>query len=134
MGLLPLRAMSKNSLTGIGAAVIIIISAFLPWLTIESKHLVFTGLQTAGSTFGEPGKLNIILAVIAAVLFALQRLWAQRINIVITAFLMVWTFRNFILFARCEMGECPHKEIGLYLSLIGAVVAFLSVLVRGKKK
>ncbi|KAA2238553.1 hypothetical protein F0L74_20225 [Chitinophaga agrisoli] len=124
--------MSKNTLIGIGASVIVIVSAFLPWLTIESKQLVFTGLQTTGSSFGEPGKLNIVLALIAAVLFALQKVWAQRLNIFITAFLMAWTFRNFILFARCEMGECPEKEIGLYLSLIAAVVAFLSVLVRKK--
>ena len=126
--------MSKNNLIGIGAAVIVIISAFLPWLTIESKQLVFTGLHTAGSSFGEPGKLNIILAIIAAVLFALQKQWAQRVNIFVTAFLMAWTFRNMLLFARCEMGECPHKEIGLYLSLVCAVLCFLCVLVRKPAK
>jgi hypothetical protein len=125
--------MSKNYLVGIGAAVIIIISAFLPWLTVESKHLVFTGVHTAGSSFGEPGKLNIMLSVIAIVFFALRKMWAQRINIFITAFLIAWTLRNFILFARCEMGECPHKEIGLYLSLFGALVAFFAV-ATGKNK
>jgi hypothetical protein len=119
--------MSKSSITGLAAAVIVIISAFLPWLTVESKHLVFTGLHTEGSNFGQPGRLNIILAVAAGLLFAARKLWAQRVNLFITGFMMAWTFRNFILFARCEMGECPHKEIGLYLSLIGAVVAFLSV-------
>jgi hypothetical protein len=125
--------MSKSSITGLAAAVIIIISAFLPWLTVESRQLVFTGLRTAGSNFGEPGRLNIILAVIAALLIIAQKPWAQRINIFVTGFLVSWTFRNMILFARCEMGECPHKEIGLYLSLAGAIVAFISVVVTKKK-
>lgn len=120
--------MSKSTITGIAAAVIIIVSAFLPWLTIESKQLVFTGLQTKGSNFGEPGKLNIILAVVAGLLFIARKQWAQRVNLFISGFLMAWTFRNMILFARCEMGECPHKEIGLYLSLIGAIIAFICVI------
>ncbi|WP_298735262.1 hypothetical protein [uncultured Chitinophaga sp.] len=125
--------MSKSTLTGIAAAVIVIVSAFLPWLTIESKHLVFTGLQTKGSNFGEPGKLNIILAIIAGLLFIAQKQWAQRVNVFISGFLIAWTFRNMILFARCEMGECPHKEIGLYLSLLGAIVAFISVVTQKRK-
>jgi hypothetical protein len=111
----------------------IIVSAFLPWLTIESRQLVFTGLHTAGSNFGEPGKLNIILALIAALLFIAGKQWAQRVNVFITGFLMAWTFRNMILFARCEMGECPHKEIGLYLSLIGAIIAFICVIATPRK-
>ncbi|HEY0609008.1 MAG TPA: hypothetical protein VGD35_05115 [Chitinophaga sp.] len=127
--------MFKSRNAGIAAAVIIIVSAFLPWLTIESKQLVFTGLQTKGSNFGEPGKLNIILAVIAGLLFIVKQQWAQRVNVFITGFLIAWTFRNMILFARCEMGECPHKEIGLYLSMVGAIIAFICVIVTpGKAK
>ena len=125
--------MSKSTITGIAAAVMIIVSAFLPWLTIESRQLVFTGVHTAGSNFGEPGKLNIILSLIAALLFIAQKQWAQRVNVFIAGFLMAWTFRNMILFARCEMGECPHKEIGLYLSLIGAVIAFICVIATPRK-
>lgn len=125
--------MSKTTITGIAAAVMIIVSAFLPWLTVESRQLVFTGLHTEGSNFGEPGKLNIILAVVAGLLFILQKQWAQRVNVFITGFLVSWTFRNMILFARCEMGECPHKEIGLYLSLIGAIIAFISVIAYKRK-
>ncbi|GAA0563187.1 hypothetical protein [Chitinophaga japonensis] len=125
--------MSRLSITGLAAAVIIIISVFLPWLTIESRHLVFTGLHTAGSNFGEPGRLNIALAVVAAILFLPQRLWAQRVNIFVTAFLVAWTFRNMIIFARCEMGECPEKEIGLYLSLAAAITTFVCTVFWKKK-
>lgn len=119
---------SKVNLGGIAAVIVVIACAFLPWLTIESKHLVFTGMNTAGSSFGEPGKLNIFVAVIAGLLFLSANKWAARINLFITAFLVAWTFRNFILFGRCEMGECPDRGLGLYLSLLAAIITFICVL------
>ena len=126
--------MSKSTITGLAAAVMVIISAFLPWLTVESRHLVFTGLHTAGSNFGEPGWMNIIVSVMAGLLFIVQKQWAQRVNVFMTGFLIAWTFRNFILFARCEMGECTHKEIVLYLWLIGAIIAFICVIATPKSR
>lgn len=121
--------MSKTNLAGLTAAVVIIASVFLPWLSIESRHLVFTGLQTKGSTFGEPGRLNIVFAVIAGILFIAGKKWAQRVNLFFSGFLVAWTFRNMILFARCEMGECPQLKIGIYLSLAAAIVALVCVLI-----
>jgi Na+/proline symporter len=127
--------MSKPNIIGLISVAIVIASAFLPWLTIESKHLAFTGMNTAGSSFGEPGKLNIIVAVMAALLFLSPNKWMARINLFVTAFLAAWTFRNFVLFSRCEMGECPEREIGLYLSLLAAAVSFVCVIFsNGNKK
>ncbi len=120
--------MTKISILGIVAAVLVIISAFLPWITVESKHFLFTGLQTTGSAFGEPGKVNIFLAAIIILLFALNKPWTPRVNIFVSGFLMAWAFRNFLIFSRCEMGECPDRQIGLYLSLLGGVVCFLCVM------
>lgn len=126
--------MTKASIIGVVSAVTVIVSAFLPWLTVESKQLVFTGVNTVGSSFGEPGKLNIGVAVVSGILFLLQNKWAMRINLFATAFLSAWTFRNLLLFSRCEMGECPHREIALYLSLIAALATFVCVLLdKGKK-
>jgi hypothetical protein len=120
--------MSKAKIFGLLSAAVVIVSAFLPWLTVESKHLVFTGLDTAGSRFGEPAKLNIAFAILTAILFILPGKVAGRFNLFAAAFLAAWTFRNFLLFSRCEMGECPDKGIGLYLSLFGAIAAFVCVL------
>jgi len=126
--------MNRANIIGLVSVIVVIVSAFLPWLTIESKHLAFTGLSTTGSSFGEPGKLNIAVAVIAGVLFTLRSKWFARINLFVTAFLVAWTFRNFILFSRCEMGVCPEREIGLYLSILAAIVAFVSVIFSNGKK
>ncbi|HEY0273172.1 MAG TPA: hypothetical protein VGC22_08300 [Chitinophaga sp.] len=119
--------MTKTSILGVAAAVLVIVSAFLPWITVESRHFLFTGLQTTGSSFGRPGQLNIILAAIAVLLFLLNKPWAFRVNIFITGFLMAWAFRNYLIFSRCEAGECPDRQIGLYLSLAGGIVSFLCV-------
>ena len=126
--------MNKANIIGLVSVVAVIVSAFLPWLTIESKHLAFTGLNTTGSSFGEPGKLNIAVSVIAGIFFALRGKWYARINLFVTAFLVAWTFRNFILFSRCEMGVCPEREIGLYLSVLAAIVAFVSVIMSNGKR
>lgn len=126
--------MSKSNLIGILAAVVVIVSAFLPWLTIESKQLVFTGIDTTGSSFGEPGKVNVFMAGIAVALFAANKWWAGRVNLFISGFLLAWTFRNFLLFSRVEMGEWPHREAGLYLSLGGAIVVFICVLLMKEKR
>ncbi|PWV55993.1 hypothetical protein [Chitinophaga sp. S165] len=120
--------MNKPTIFGLISVAIVIISAFLPWLTIESKHLAFTGMNTAGSSFGEPGKLNIIVAVISGILFLVPGKWSARVNLFVSAFLAAWTFRNFVLFSRCEMGECPERQIGLYLSVLFAIVAFVCVI------
>lgn len=120
--------MSKAKIFGLLSVAVVIISVFLPWITVENRHLVFTGISTAGSRFGEPGKLSIIVAVITAILFLIPGKVGARFNLFTAAFLMAWSFRNFLLFSRCEMGECPERGIGLYLCLLGAIATLVCVL------
>lgn len=120
--------MSKAKILGLLSVAVVIISVFLPWITVESKHVVFTGISTAGSRFGEPGKLSIVVAVITAILFVIPGKVSARFNLFTAAFLMAWSFRNFLIFSRCEMGECPDRGIGLYLCLAGAIATFVGVL------
>jgi hypothetical protein len=127
--------MSKAKIFGLLSVATVIISVFLPWITVESKHLVFTGVSTAGSRFGEPGKLSIIVAGITALLFVIPGKVGARFNLFAGAFLVAWSFRNFLLFSRCEMGECPDRGVGLYLCLVGAIATFVCVLLtNGEKK
>ncbi|WP_343703084.1 hypothetical protein [Chitinophaga sp.] len=122
--------MTKTSIIGAIAAVLVIISAFLPWISVpvNGQTLVFTGLQSAGSAFGEPGKLSIAVAVMVLVFFLIQKAWSPRVNLFTSAFLAAWAFRNMLIYSRCEMGICPDQKIGLYLSLLGALTAFICVL------
>lgn len=122
--------MSKTSIIGAIAAILVIISAFLPWINVpvDGRVLVFTGLQGEGSRFGEPGKLSIAVAAVVLILFLIRRSWAPRINLFTSAFLAAWAFRNMLIYSRCEMGICPDQKIGLYLSLGAAIGAFICVL------
>lgn len=127
--------MTKSSIIGAIAAVIVIISAFLPWISIhvDGQTLLFTGLNTKGSSFGEPGKLGIAMSVIVLVLFLINKEWSPRINLFTSAFLAAWYFRNMLIFSRCEMGICPEQKIGLFLSLGAAIIAFVCVLLHRRK-
>ena len=120
--------MSKAKIFGLLSIAVVIISVFLPWITVESKHIVFTGVSTAGSRFGEPGKLTVIVAVITTILLLIPGKVAARFNLFAASFLIAWSFRNFLLFSRCEMGECPDRGIGLYLCLAAAIATFVCVL------
>lgn len=128
--------MSRNAIIGIAAAILVIICAFLPWISIslDGQHLVLTGMQTRPSRLGEPGKLNIAVSAVAIVLFLIRTNWVPKVNLFVTAFLIAWTFRNMLLFSRCAMGICPEKEPALYLSLAGAFIAFFCVLFHKMKK
>ncbi|MRG44453.1 hypothetical protein GFS24_04980 [Chitinophaga sp. SYP-B3965] len=127
--------MTKSSIIGIIACVIVIISAFLPWISIQvdGQTLLFTGLNTKGSSFGEPGKLGILMAAIVGVLFLFNKEWSPRVNLFTSAFLAAWYFRNMLIFSRCEMGICPEQKIGLFLSLGAAIVAFVCVLLHRRR-
>jgi len=120
--------MSRTGIIGILAALLVIVCAFLPWSVIESRHLMFTGMDGTGSSYGEPGKLSIILSVLAIIIFLVKNKWVSRINLFIVGFLVAWTFRNMILYSRCEIGECPSPGVALYVSLGAALVAFACVL------
>ncbi|HVI46184.1 MAG TPA: hypothetical protein VM802_15015 [Chitinophaga sp.] len=120
--------MSKTGIIGIIASLTVIVCAFLPWATIESRHLIFTGVNTTGSNYGEPGKLSIVLAVVAIIIFFVKKRPVARVNLFVAGFLLAWTFRNMVLFSRCEMGECPQTGVALYLSLAAAAIAFGCVL------
>lgn len=127
--------MSKAKIFGLLSVAVVIISVFLPWMTVESKHILFTGVSTAGSRFGQPGKLTIIVSAITAIFFLIPGKVATRFNLFAGAFLVAWSFRNFLLFSRCEMGECPDRGIGLYLCLAAAIATFVCILLsNGDKK
>lgn len=114
--------MRYSNYIGAIAAFALIISCFLPWAYVPSIDSILTGVDTPNTRFGKPGLLNIIFAALAILFFLIPKLWAKRINIFVGAFNLAWTIRNFILLGLCEVGECPEKKYGIYLSLLGSVV------------
>ena len=113
---------------GLAAALLVVLGCYLPWVSIPALSHTVSGMDGTGTNFGKPGKLHLIFCGITAVLFIIPRLWAKRINWVFCALGLAWAVRNFLLYARCEMGTCPERESGLYLVLAGSVVMLIASL------
>jgi hypothetical protein len=117
--------MKYSQLIGIVAAAGIIVACFLPWSYITSQQLVISGLHTTGTSFGKPGMMNMILAVVSVIFFLLPKIWAKRTNLFIAALGLAWSIRNYLLVTSCMMGECPEKRPGIFLLLLCAIVVQL---------
>lgn len=100
----------------------------MPWVLINIKNITVTGLKAHGTNFGKPGLVNIIMGGLAAACFLIPRIWAKRTNLFICAFNIAWAVRNYIVVSACYAGECPEKQVGLYLLLIASGLLLLAAL------
>ena len=108
------------------AAALLIFSCFTPWVIIESKNITVSGIDAAGTNFGKPGYFHFIMTTLFVVFLLIPRVWAKRSNLLICAFNIAWAVRNYIIISACQMGECPEKKSGLYLTLFASAVMLLS--------
>jgi len=113
--------MKKATLIGLSIGLLTAIACFLPWMSIESKQLVITGMETTGTKFGKPGLLHLILSGIYLIFTLVPKTWAQRANLLVIAVNGAWCLRNFLLLSACAGGECPVRLYGFYLLLIGSI-------------
>jgi hypothetical protein len=120
--------MKYSQWIGVLIALLVIMACFLPWMEVPGTGKLVTGMNNMGTNLGKPGKLNIILSSIAVVLFIIPKIWAKRTNLIFCALGMAWAFRNFLLYARCEMGTCPQRKYGIYLLLIGSILMLVAAL------
>ena len=113
---------------GIAAALSLLLAGFLPWVHIASKDLTITGINTEGTNFGKPAWFHFVFLFFFLVLTIIPKLWAKRANLVIIVFNLAWAIRNFLVISRCEAGDCPEKEIGIYLVLFCSLIMAISSL------
>jgi hypothetical protein len=118
--------MKYSQLLGVIAVIILAAICYLPWSFIADKNITVTGMSAPGTMFGQPGLMHFVLGVPLIILFIIPKIWAKRINVFIGAINLAWSVRNYILLTTCFMGECPHKKVGLILSM--ALSAFILVM------
>lgn len=104
--------------TGLGAALLLVITCFIPWVTIESRNLVISGVEARGTNFGKPGYFNLLMTFFFVLFSLIPRVWAKRANLLVVALNLAWAVRNYFLLSVCRAGECPEKETGIYLLLL----------------
>lgn len=114
--------------TGLAGTTLLIVSVFLPWVTISSRSLVITGLESAGTNYGSPGLLSVVFVSLYVLFSFIPRLWANWAAVIAAAMNSAWVIRNFLLLATCRAYECPVRETGFYLMILGSAVVLLSSL------
>ena len=117
--------MKYSQWIGIGAACILIVSCFIPWTFHPDLQKNFTGFFSEDNIYGKPGKVFVVLSIVASAFYLLPKVWAKRWNLLITAIIVAYAIKSFILFSGCYGGICPHKKEGLWMMLIASVVMLL---------
>lgn len=113
---------------GLVAALLLVISCFTPWVVIESRNITVSGIDATGTNYGKPGYFHLLLTAIYLCCTLVQKVWAKRLNLLVTALNVGWALRNFFIVSACQGGECPDKKTGIYLMLFASVLMLISSL------
>lgn len=113
---------------GIIAAIILVITSFMPWVFIASKGITVTGVDSTGTNFGKPAYFHF-LAVFFFLLFVfVSKLWSARGNLIVTALNMAWAIRNYFVITLCRGGDCPEKRVAIILVVAASLLMLVSAL------
>ena len=113
---------------GLVAVILLVVSCFMPWVIISSKNIVVSGTDSTGTNFGKPGYTHFVLSFFFIIFHFIPKLWAKRVNLLIVALNIAWAIRNFFIISMCREGECPEKQIGLWLVMLASVLMLIAAL------
>ena len=65
---------------GFGAAILLIVSCFTPWVFIESKNITVSGIDATGTNFGKPGYFHLLMTVLFILFTFIQRIAHTKVN------------------------------------------------------
>jgi hypothetical protein len=112
------------------SSLLLIAAVFQPWIYIPSVNLTISGWHAAGTNFGKPGLVPLVLCSLMAILFLIPKVWAKLITILLATLQLAWMIRNYILLTTSFIGEVPDKTWVLQslipLSLVIILMSFLS--------
>lgn len=120
--------MKYSQYIGIFAGIALVIVCTMPWVYIPSLQVFLTGINGKASAelnFGSQIKSHGFLSTIMIICFFVSKIWAKRVNVFLGAVNLAWAFKNFLIFSMCRGGECPEKQVALYLLVFFAAVMFV---------
>ena len=115
-------------LLGLFATLLLIIACFFPWVYIESANIIVSGVDARGTSYGKPGYFHFFMATLYLVCHFTPRIWAKRLNLLVSALNVAWAVRNYFIISACSGGECPEKKIALYIVLISSLLMLVAAL------
>lgn len=121
--------MRYSNYIGLLAGVVMVVAAAFPWIYIPSLQATVSGFGSDTITrFGKPVLMNIILLLLNAAFFLIPKLWAKRMNPFVGAINFAWALRNLLLLSTCRNGECPDKQVWLYIYFAASIVVLIMTL------
>lgn len=107
---------------GLLSCLLLIAACFMPWIHINSINETLTGMNVkpfvTGNNYGKAGKFIIILTSIIIILTVIPRIWAKRVNLFLSALLVAFALRSFVIFSGSLFEGEVERKAGLYLALI----------------
>jgi hypothetical protein len=113
---------------GIAAAIILVLSGFLPWTYHPDIDKTFTGFFSENRAYGKPGNVFVFMCAITIAFFAIQRIWAKRWNVFLCAIVLSYALRCYIVYTGCYRGTCPDKKVGIWVMLLSAILMMVMAL------
>ncbi|MEO8413469.1 MAG: hypothetical protein ABI472_07400 [Ginsengibacter sp.] len=115
------------------ACALLIASCFMPWAYYADINKSFTGFFSEQNTYGKPAIVFVFIAVVSAVLIYLDKIWAKRTQIFLSAVNIGYLIKTYILFTSCYNAYCPEKKFGLFLLMASSVSLLIVSLFPGTK-
>jgi hypothetical protein len=120
--------MKYSQILGVIAAIILMLSGLMNWTWYPDLKEYFTGFYSYNNQYGRPGRVFIVLGILAIVLFLLPKIWAKRWNVFLCAIILAYAVKTFIAFSTCYKGICPEKQAGIWVMLASAGVVMVAAL------
>ena len=116
--------------TGFFSCIFLAVSCFIPWIHINSINETLTGMNVkpfaTGNNYGNPGKFIIILTSIIFIFMLIPRIWAKRVNLFLSALLLAFALRSFVIFSGSLFEGEVERKMGLYLVLFLPIIILIA--------
>ncbi|MCU0389062.1 MAG: hypothetical protein MUE71_10695 [Chitinophagaceae bacterium] len=113
--------MSLSRITGLVSCVLLIISFFMNYAWYPDIEKYFTAFYSEQNYYGKPGKMLSFVAGSGIVFYLINKVWTQRLNLILAALGMAFGIRTYLLFTSGYDGYVPEAEPGIYLMLAGCL-------------
>ncbi len=119
-------------ITGVVAALMLILSCFLPWVYFSSINETFTGFHVIpfanGTYYGRAGIFITVLTLLVLMLMFVNRAWAKGANLFIAGLIFAYAIRTYLVFTASLFPNEVTKKPGIFMILVFSLVLLLSTL------
>jgi hypothetical protein len=109
----------NKKLIGLAFSVLMIVGAFLPWVTVEFMGISKSANGFMGGMQGNPGALIVIIGALCGVFIFLGKKWSNIAAMVLGLLGTAWAFKQ--MNDAKGMGEMVKIGIGIYLILVSGI-------------